>query len=49
MVALDVQQQVLVLADGGQLPYDLVAVTTGLQVSKLQRATLASHPALIMT
>lgn len=34
MVALDAQQQVLMLADGGQLPYDLLAVTTGLQVSR---------------
>jgi NADH dehydrogenase FAD-containing subunit len=32
LVALDAQQQVLMLADGGHLPYDILAVTTGLQV-----------------
>lgn len=32
LVALDAQQQLLMLADGSSLPYDLLAVTTGLQV-----------------
>lgn len=32
MVALDTQQQQLVLADGTQMPYDLLVVATGLQV-----------------
>lgn len=32
LVALDTQQQLLALADGQQLPYDLLAVTTGVQV-----------------
>lgn len=41
MVALDTQQQLLVLADGGQLQYDLLAVTTGLQV---RAATGSSKP-----
>lgn len=33
IVALDPEQQLLVLADGSQLPYDLLTVVTGLQVS----------------
>lgn len=32
LVALDAQQQLLMLADGSSLPYDLLAVATGLQV-----------------
>lgn len=32
MVALETDEQLLMLADGEQLPYDLLAVTTGLQV-----------------
>lgn len=32
LVALDAQQQLLMLADGTQMPYDLLAVATGLQV-----------------
>lgn len=33
MVALDPQQQLLMLADGAHLTYDLLAIATGLQVS----------------
>jgi hypothetical protein len=32
LVALDAQQQLLMLADGTSLPYDLLVVATGLQV-----------------
>lgn len=32
LVALDAQQQLLMLADGSSLPYDLLALATGLQV-----------------
>jgi NADH dehydrogenase FAD-containing subunit len=44
LVALDAQQQLLMLADGGHLPYDLLAVTTGLQVCRCVAQEAAPLP-----
>lgn len=45
LVALEAQQQLLVLADGGQIPYDVLAVATGLQVRAAVMAPTGLQPA----
>ena len=43
MVAVDAQEQVIMLADGGQLPYDLLAVASGMQVDSCSPAMVVTH------
>lgn len=48
MVALEPEEQILMLADGTQLPFDLLTVATGLQVTHNRCSTCGTSPGIIL-